>query len=104
MRRFCTILFFLIISNNLFAQSLQWAKAFTSTGTLYTSVGTSIKFDAAGNSYTTGQFEGTVDFDPGPGVFNLTSPGSGGETDIYISKLDAAGNFLWAKQINIQQR
>ena len=35
-------------------------------------------------------------FDPGAGVFNLTSAGGG---DIYIQKLDANGNFIWAKKM-----
>ena len=56
--------------------------------------GISIALDASGNVYTTGDFGGTVDFDPGLGIFNLTSAGS---PDIFISKLDASGNFLWAK-------
>ncbi|MCL6499491.1 MAG: GNAT family N-acetyltransferase, partial [Firmicutes bacterium] len=47
----------------------------------------------------TGYFEGTVDFDPGPGVFNLTSAGIPGYSDIFVLKLDAAGNFLWARSI-----
>uniref|UniRef100_UPI00404A4B7D SBBP repeat-containing protein n=1 Tax=Flavobacterium sp. TaxID=239 RepID=UPI00404A4B7D len=52
--------------------------------------------DALGNVYTTGWFNGTVDFDPGVGSFNLTSFGG---NDIYISKCDASGNFIWAIQI-----
>ncbi len=60
--------------------------------------GYDISIDAAGNIYSTGYFRGTADFDPGPGVFNLISPG--GETpQVFISKLDAAGNFIWAKQL-----
>jgi hypothetical protein len=52
--------------------------------------------DTAGNGdiYTTGNFQGTVDFDPGAGVFNLTSEGY---IDSFISKLDSSGNFSWAK-------
>src|SRR5688572_23717107 len=53
----------------------------------------SISVDDNGNVYTTGYFAGTSDFDPGTGVFNLTAGGSG---DIYISKLDADGDFVWA--------
>jgi len=59
-------------------------------------VARSIKVDAAGNVYSTGGFYGTVDFDPGAGVFNLTSTGT---DDAFISKLDANGNFVWAKNI-----
>jgi hypothetical protein len=53
--------------------------------------------DINGNVYTTGSFIDIVDFDPGPGVFNLTS--SVGNYDIYVSKLDANGNFVWARQM-----
>ncbi len=56
----------------------------------------SIAVDASGNVYTTGYFQGTVDFDPAPGTFNLTSAGG---FDIFISKLDALGNFVWAKNM-----
>ena len=55
-----------------------------------------IAVDASGNVYITGYFEGTADFDPGEGVHNLTAVGG---DDIYICKLDAAGDFVWAKQI-----
>ena len=54
-----------------------------------------ISADTSGNVYTTGNFFGTVDFDPGPGTFNLTS--SANEYDMFISKLDSDGNFVWAK-------
>lgn len=53
----------------------------------------SITTDPSGNIYTTGMFSGTADFDPGPGIFNLTSVGS---LDNFISKLDSSGNFVWA--------
>lgn len=56
----------------------------------------SIAVDEQRNVYTTGWFEETVDFDPNAGVSNLTAVGN---RDIYIQKLDADGNLLWAKSI-----
>jgi hypothetical protein len=56
----------------------------------------SVEIDTADNVYTTGSLKGTVDFDPGVGVYNLTAAG---ESDIFISKLDADGNFVWAERI-----
>jgi len=40
---------------------------------------------ADGTVYTTGYFQGTADFDPGGGAFNLTSLGS---EDVFLSKLN----------------
>ena len=73
--------------------TFAWAKAMGGAGSDY---GNAIALDASGNVYTTGQFKGTVDFDPGAGTFNLTSAGG---DDIFISKLNAAGKFVWAKQM-----
>lgn len=70
-----------------------WAKQMGGTGSDF---GRSITVDASGNVYTTGTFEGTVDFDPGVDTVNFTSAGS---YDIFTQKLDANGNFIWAKQI-----
>ena len=75
------------------AQTFEWAKQLGGTNS---DQSVAISTDASGNIYTTGYFMNTVDFDPGPGVFNLSSAGG---FDIYISKLDAAGNFVWAKKI-----
>lgn len=50
--------------------------------------------DPEGNVYTVGRCGGTSDFNPSSGVFNVTS--KGGE-DIFVLKVDALGNFLWAK-------
>ncbi|MBD2075896.1 DUF4347 domain-containing protein [Phormidium sp. FACHB-592] len=76
------------------------AQQFTD-GTLSSSSKTAT--DGAGNVYTVGAFNGTVDFDPGVGVFTLTSAGSidvsGGRTDIFVSKSDARGNLIWAKSM-----
>ena len=78
---------------SLSAQNFHWAKGIGGSGN---DNGRSVANDAAGNIYILGMFDGTVDFDPGSGVFNLTSAGM---SDIFISKLDANGNFVWAKSI-----
>ena len=72
-----------------------WAKSFG--GTLLDS-GKSIHNDVWGNVYTIGVFDGTVDFDPGPGTYNITTPLAG--FDVFIQKMDASGNFVWATSFN----
>jgi hypothetical protein len=50
--------------------------------------------DAAGNIYATGNLYGTVDLNPGAGVYSRTTAG---QSDIYVVKLTAAGNFAWGE-------
>lgn len=45
----------------------------------------------------TGYFNDTVDFDPGPGVFQLISSASPAIGEGFAVKLDLDGNFVWAK-------
>jgi len=73
--------------------NLIWAKRF---GGSSDDTGRSLAVDSSGNVYTTGYFQGTVDFDPGAATTNLTSAGS---DDIFISQLDLSGNLIWAKRI-----
>lgn len=49
--------------------------------------------DSQGNILVFGLFFSTVDFDPGPGVYNLSSQGS---LDVFVLKLDSNGQFIWA--------
>lgn len=60
--------------------------------------GFSIATDQVGNVYTTGVFAGTGDFDPGTNVFAMTVAGSASDQDVFLSKLDPNGNFIWAKR------
>jgi hypothetical protein len=73
--------------------NLLWVKQMGGSGT---DEGRSVAADASGNVFTTGGFAGTVDFDPGSGTTKLTA---NGKYDIFVQKLDASGNFLWAKQM-----
>lgn len=73
--------------------NLIWAK---SIGGSSLDEGNSITTDGSGNVYTTGDFDKTVDFDPGPGTYDLINHGS---SDIFIVKLDASGNFIWARNM-----
>ena len=79
------------------AGEFVWAKQLNES---WTSVayGYSIAVDSSGNVYTTGNFRGTVDFDPGAGASNLTSAGATGNVDAFVSKLDLTGAFVWVKQ------
>jgi gliding motility-associated-like protein len=102
MPKYYTAFLFLFLVKTTTAQIpvMQWAKAFTSDNSNNyrdASNGRTIGTDQQGNVYSAGLFQHTVDFDPGPGVYDL----SGGQLDygIYISKLSATGEFVWAKQI-----
>ncbi len=63
-----------------------WAKSYSG---INEESGSEVALDDAGNLYAYGTFSGTIDFDPGPGVFNMTSAHVAG----YVTKLDTAGNF-----------
>ena len=73
-------------------QDFDWAKQFA--GNTYAQ-GLAVTTDNAGNVYTTGTFSGVIDFDPGAGDQSIGASGD----DVFISKLDASGNFVWAKVI-----
>lgn len=63
---------------------------------LISDLGYAVAVDASGNTYITGFFADTVDFDPGVGTANLISAGG---RDIYIAKYDPLGNYVYAKPI-----
>jgi len=56
----------------------------------------SIATDFYGNTYSVGEFTDTVDFDPTPSNLIFICQGS---TDLFITKYDIQGNYVWAKQI-----
>ena len=63
--------------------------------------GYSITVDANNNIFSTGSFQGTSrqDFDPGSGKSTLVAAGGGNDFDIFVSKLDATGAYVWAKRM-----
>ncbi|HTN47434.1 MAG TPA: T9SS type A sorting domain-containing protein [Flavipsychrobacter sp.] len=79
------------------AEKYQWVKywKYDKDAGETNEVGPAATWDASGNYYATGAFIGKVDFDPGTPAYNLTSKANEG----YILKLDANGDFLWAKQL-----
>jgi hypothetical protein len=54
----------------------------------------SVAVDTTGNVHIMGLFSSTVDFDPGTAAHNLTSVGG---SDIFVLKLNDAGNYIWAR-------
>jgi hypothetical protein len=53
-----------------------------------------LAIDSVGNIFIAGEFEQTIDFNPGPGVANRTATIWGG-TDVFLLKLNTNGGFLW---------
>jgi hypothetical protein len=53
-----------------------------------------VSYDASGNVYICGQYKDAITFN---GTTTLPHNGAPGETDIFIAKYDASGNFIWAK-------
>ncbi len=76
------------------AANYMWVATFGSTGA-ESSKGISI--NSKNEIINTGHFAGTVDFNPDSVLINnLTATGV---VDVYALKLNANGNFMWAKQL-----
>jgi Ca2+-binding RTX toxin-like protein len=71
--------------------ALFWAGAVSSDGVLQVN---QLALDGEGNLFSTGNFAGTADFDPGPGVFEISSAGG------FVLKLSQAGEFTWVRTID----
>lgn len=76
--------------------NLVWARHITGSGN-QTEEAKSIAFDKDGAVYVCGIFSQTADFNPGTGVFNMSS--AGGSEDAFLMKLDSAGNMIWARRM-----
>ncbi|HRD39148.1 MAG TPA: T9SS type A sorting domain-containing protein, partial [Bacteroidia bacterium] len=69
-----------------------WAKEIGNNVSVYSHA---LCLDKSKNVYVSGYFNYTVDFDPGPTSYTLSS---GLGDDAFMLKLDPNGNFVWAKQ------
>lgn len=81
------------------AQSLSFDRVVACAGGLndYGWGPQNMALDAQGNTYVTGSFTGVVQL----GAATLTALSS---SDVFVAKLDAAGNYLWAVQTGDGQR
>ncbi len=75
-----------------------WATKFTG---LQADQVTAVAVDNSGNVYTTGSFAGTIDMDPGSGVLNFTATGT---EDCFVTKQNADGQLIWARQVGGEGR
>ncbi len=71
----------------------RWAFKFGSNANINISA---IGIDPLQNIILSGSYSGTVDFNPGIGVNNLTSTGN---SDVFVEKLDSNFNFIWVKSM-----
>jgi hypothetical protein len=76
-----------------YSQEFSWAR---SMGSFSVDRAQTVVTDPQGNVYSAGIFSSTGDFDPGNDVTNLSSAGN---YDIFIQKLNPAGELIWVKQI-----
>jgi hypothetical protein len=72
----------------------KWAFGIGSYGANY-NFGFSVSNDGS-NPFITGVFGGVADFDPGPGIHNITSQGS---SNSFLAKYDSTGKYQWAFNI-----
>jgi len=108
MKRILLLLSFAAISITLPAQVFAWATGSYNYGQSWpnnASYHYFNKVDNAGNILSMQTIYSstvcgntTLDVDPGPGIYNITSNGGG---DFYILKLNAQRNFVWAKMMDV---
>lgn len=72
-----------------------YAKKIGAVGSGSSCVGNALSVDNNGNIYLTGNFYGTVDFDPGTAVNTLTTTSNRGI--LFLAKYDPLGNYIYAK-------
>ena len=83
-----------VVTAGAFGQNFEWGIA-TDGNSGTQAYGQSIACSDDGYVYVAGIFTGTVDFDPGVGVFSMTASSSSG-FQFFVQKLDTNSNFIWA--------
>lgn len=78
-------------------QVLVWGKQLNNSDNGHLYVRDNVT-DRYGNVYIAGQFNGTIDFDPGPGV-SVYSTLSINRDAAFVAKYDSSGKLLWARTI-----
>jgi hypothetical protein len=81
------------------AGTLQWVS--TAGGSAGRDRGVGIALDDAGNSYVTGYFNGSADFD-GDGQPEVTAVGGATDDDIFVAKYDDTGVLQWVRSAGSQ--
>jgi len=89
MKAFTFVMIFL--TTTVQAQSYEWTSTIGGVGTEQVHA---MVADDNGNIYICGSFKETADFDPSAAELNIASNGS---SDVFIEKLNAAGELLWVK-------
>lgn len=81
------------------AGNMIWAKRLGGRETIIPAatwnMGLTAKTSKNGDVYIGGYYSGSVDFDPGPNNYTLPTDGY---HDLFILKLNALGDFIWAKR------
>jgi hypothetical protein len=101
MRYLILILSFLFLSNRIYSQNPQFEWVKTNQGNYANIKLDGMELDIIGNIYSSGSFNGTVDFNPSPSA-GYTISSTFGKMSYYIQKLDSNGNFLWVKVIDFE--
>jgi hypothetical protein len=72
--------------------SFVWTRQFGGTAGSATTL--NVAADSQGDVYVTGRYTGTVDLNPGAGVYTVVNNESA--PDAFITRLTASGDFVWA--------
>lgn len=92
------MLAFTLAVNGLLGQKTQLELAYHAGGVSEEGL-MDLAADAEGNTYLTGFFSRTVDFDQGPGLGILSTPAIQFASNAFIIKLESSGNYRWGVQI-----